>query len=131
MSQNIDKENVALLRHACILPVINKSPDDPHPNEEIFEQIALEGVYDRESGNRRYFAVPTLKRYYRTYLNGGFDALKPNYRIDATSFRKIDEELFNKIVQLKTEYPRMSASGIRRRLLKMAISRLMASLFLP
>lgn len=118
MSQNIEKEKVALLRHACILPVINKSPDDPRPNEEIFEQIALEGVYDRESGSRRYFAVPTLKRYYRTYLKGGFDALKPKDRSDATSFRKIDEELFNKIVQLKTEYPRMSASGIRRRLLK-------------
>ena len=112
-----EAENIMMMRYACIIDAVNQSVDDLRSKREIIESASEKGVEDRNSGTRRYFAVPTITRWYRIYQKLGLDGLKPQRRSDCKSFRKIDDEIYNQIMEIKKQYPRISATAIRKRLI--------------
>ena len=55
-----EAENIMMMRYACIIDAVNQSVDDLRSKREIIESASEKGVEDRNSGTRRYFAVPTI-----------------------------------------------------------------------
>ena len=114
-------ENIKLMRYDCISEALNRREDDPRSLKAILEEASHRGVVDRNDGERKYFAVPTILRWYRKYKHSGFDGLGVKQRDDINTFHKIDTELYGQIETLKQEYPRITATGIRRKLISCGI----------
>ena len=87
-------ENIKLMRYDCIYEALNRAKDDPRSLKAILEESSLRGVVDRNDGERKYFAVPTILRWYRKYKHSGFDGLAVKQRDDINTFHKIDTELY-------------------------------------
>ena len=62
-------ENIKLMRYDCISEALNRGEDDPRSIKAILEEASHRGVLDRNAGERKYFAVPTILRWYRKYKN--------------------------------------------------------------
>ena len=105
----------ALMRYAVIAPAVAGLPDK-YPSLEAFYRDAASKDIIAPDGTVHHYTAKTIKRWYNNYKNGGFDALIPGHRSDAGSSRKIDNDLQEQIVYLKTTYPRMSAASIYRQL---------------
>lgn len=110
------QELKALMKYTAILPVLQKSDDDARSNNEIFREISIRGVFDSESGELRYFAVPTIKRWYNQFRKNSLGGLTPKGRDDANKSRKIDETVNTAIKELMTAFPKITAAEIGRRL---------------
>lgn len=114
----MDKEharNTALMRYSVIAPLISGLSDGSPSNEAFFRDASAKGV-EAPDGTKKYFAPSTIKRWYRLYSKGGFDALIPSGRSDSGKPRKLDDDIQEQIRYLKGNCPRMSAAAIYRQL---------------
>lgn len=111
------KTKIALFRYSIIAPLITDPDVTP----------ADRGKYFRDAAKKRYeniygdFVSPssyTIYRYYRLYMKGGFEALKPKGRTDVGRIRKLDEDAISQITYLHKEYPRLPATMIYQRLIE-------------
>jgi len=109
------KNAIALMRYSVIAPLITGLSDDYNSLTAFFNTASAKGVL-LPNGTVKHYAPGTIEKWYRNYLEGGFDALLPSGRSDIGHPRKLDEELQEQIKYLKTNYPRMSASAIFRQL---------------
>ncbi|HAA43335.1 MAG TPA: IS481 family transposase, partial [Ruminiclostridium sp.] len=62
-----------------------------------------------------------IESWYCDYMRGGLDALKPGYRSDKGSSRKIDAELAEKILEIKKAYPKAPNTIIYDKLIEEGI----------
>lgn len=108
-------QEVALMRYSAIAPLIAGLQDDYSSLEAFFRDASLKGV-TAPDGSIKNYAPGTIEKWYRSYKQGGFNALLPSGRSDIGKPRKIDDELQEQIRYLKTNYPRMSAAAIFRQL---------------
>jgi len=69
----------------------------------------------------RKYAPKTIESWYCDYMRGGLDALKPGYRGDKGSYRKIDSELAEKILEVKKAYPKAPNTVIYDKLIENGI----------
>lgn len=66
-------------------------------------------------GDTYQISTRTIERYCKRYLEGGFDALKPQSKSSRTAY-KIPQELLEEAIQLRKELPsRNSDSGAGRK----------------
>jgi transposase InsO family protein len=106
---------VALMRYSVIAPLISGLQDNFSSHEAFFRDASTRGVIAPD-GITKHYSPATIKKWYNHYNKGGFDALVPSSRADLGKPRKLDDELQEQIIYLKTNYPRMSAAAIYRQL---------------
>lgn len=93
---------IALKRFSLISPILNGQVNN---RWEYYVQISSTPIEMPYYGIRKY-APKTIESWYCDYMRGGLDALKPGYRADKGSSRKIDAELAEKILEVKKAYPK-------------------------
>ena len=109
------QQDIALMRYSAIAPLISGLSDEYESLEAFYRHASAKGVLHPD-GTIKHYAPGTIESWYRNYKREGFDALIPSGRADLGMPRKLDEELQEQILYLKTNYPRMSAAAIYRQL---------------
>lgn len=109
------QHDIALMRYSSIAPLITGLSDDYTSLEAFYRDASAKGVIHPD-GSLKHYAPGTIEKWYRNYKQDGFDALIPTKRADLGVPRKLDEQLQEQILYLKTNYPRMSSSAIYRQL---------------
>lgn len=105
------KNAIALFRYGIIAPLVTSVSMTPKQRGDFFRSVS-EKTYTLPDGSTRRYSTDTLYRYYRKYREGGFDALKPNGRIDAGNSRKIDSDIAAQIRYYHSEQPRLPSTLI-------------------
>ena len=104
-----------LLRYSIIVPLINGTSSCATIDEYCKE--ASKKVYDY-NGEKLSFSARTIKGWYYKYLNEGLSSLEVHKRNDKSKFRKIkNEEVENRIIELRKEYPRITTKAIYEKLI--------------
>ena len=105
------RQNIALLRYRIIGPLIGRLDLDGISKASFFKDASKKTYLD---DNHVEFTVSehTLKRWYYNYQQKGLDGLVPERRVDSGTYRKIDDDIFEQIRYLKSEYPKISAKII-------------------
>lgn len=109
------QHDIALMRYSVISPIISGLPEEYTSLDAFYRDAAKKGTISPD-GTVKHFSATTIERWYRSYKNGGFDALILQGRVDEGKPRKLDADLQEQIKYLKQNYPRMSASAIFRQL---------------
>ena len=105
---------IALKRFSLISPILNGQVNN---RWEYYVQISSTPIEMPYYGIRKY-APKTIESWYCDYMRGGLDALKPGYRGDKGSYRKIDSELAEKILEVKKAYPKAPNTVIYDKLIE-------------
>ncbi|HOQ38627.1 MAG TPA: Mu transposase C-terminal domain-containing protein [Acetivibrio sp.] len=108
---------IALKRFSLISPILNGQVNN---RWEYYVQISSTPIEMPYYGIRKY-APKTIESWYCDYMRGGLDALKPGYRGDKGSYRKIDAELAEKILEVKKAYPKAPNTVIYDKLIENGI----------
>ena len=93
---------IALRKFSLISPILNGQVNN---RWEYYVQISSNPIEMPHYGVRKY-APKTIESWYCDYMRGGLEALKPGYRGDKGSYRKIDSELAEKILEVRKAYPK-------------------------
>lgn len=105
------RNKIALFRYGIIAPLVTSVSVTPEERGKFFRD-ASKKTYTLPDGSTRTYSADTLYRYYRKYKEGGFDALKPNGRIDAGNSRKIDSDIASQIRYYHVNQPRLPSTLI-------------------
>lgn len=100
------KNAIALKRFSLISPVINKQVEN---NMSYFIDVTNNPIDMPYYGLRKY-SPKTLECWYFSYMKGGLDELKPSTRGDKGNFRKITPELKEKILSVRSKYPKAAST---------------------
>ena len=104
MTEN-EKNTIALFRYGVLAPLIQRQTDTVHPWS--YFHSAQEKKFEYIDGSLRHVTASTMARWYKAYLEKGFDGLKPSSRTDIGSCRKLDGETEKLIRYYIDEYPRL------------------------
>ena len=94
---------IALFRYGLIAQLIHDPPDGGQ-QEKLLCEIAAKS-YRIPYSTRTRVGVTTLRRYLKTYQEGGFDALRPGKRSDHGKPRAFSEEILQRAIELREEHP--------------------------
>lgn len=98
-----ERQEKALEIFRIIAPLLESGLEAAQLRRLRAEILDKHGISDR-----------TLRRYVKSYRDGGFDALLPKSRSDQGSCRAMDEELLAEAMLLKEELPERSVNRIIR-----------------
>lgn len=112
-----EKNEIALKRYNMIAPLLI-DPERYPSNREFFR---MQGHKLHEEGATTVHAR-TIERWYYQFKKGGFDALKPQTRVDFGKPRK-GKDVIDQIIILKRNYPRLSATGILKMLRESGVTK--------
>lgn len=107
------KNEIALFRYGIIAPLVTGTAQ-----RRNFFRHAAEKKYLYIDGEYVHVSAHSIERYYRSYVNGGFDALKPKTRKDVGKRRKLDADAMASIRYIHQEYPRLPATMIYDKLIE-------------
>jgi transposase len=110
------RNRIALFRYGIIAPLVTKGETTPEERGKFFRD-AVQKKYLNPDGKYVTVSYTTISRYYRNYMEGGFDALKPNGRSDVGNSRKLNDDIISQINYLHKEYPRLPCTLIYQKLL--------------
>lgn len=110
------RDQIALFRYGIIAPLVTKGTVTPEERGQFFRDAAKK-KYVNINGDLVTVSDGTVYRYYRNYMEGGFDALKPIARSDVGKMRKLDDDTMAQIKYIHQEYPRLPCTLIYRKLL--------------
>ncbi len=109
MDNHISKqEQNALMRYTVIAPLIDGSFSGAY--EQFYKQRA--SVEFNVDGRKRKFSSATIKRWYLLYKSGGFDALKPQRRVDYNKGRKVSDDVKQRISEILDLYPNIKVTHL-------------------
>lgn len=112
-----EKNEIALKRYNMIAPLLI-DPERYPSNREFFR---MQGHKLHKEGVTTIHAR-TIERWYYQFKKGGFDALKPQTRVDFGKPRK-GKDVIDQIIILKRNYPRLSATGILKMLRESGVTK--------
>ena len=112
-----ERNEIALKRYNMIAPLLI-NPEQYPSNREFFR---MQGHKLHEEGVTTIHAR-TIERWYYQFKKGGFDALKPQTRVDFGKPRK-GKDVIDQIIILKRNYPRLSATGILKMLRESGVTK--------
>ena len=112
-----EKNEIALKRYNMVAPLLI-DPELYPSNREFFR---VQGHKLHKEGVTTIHAR-TIERWYYKFKKGGFDALKPQTRVDFGKPRK-GKDVIDQIVILKRNYPRLSATGILKMLRESGVTK--------
>ena len=110
-----DAVAVAGIRLSVIQPAFNGTFPDRN-KKAYYDRIAREPLKLPDGREVRY-SPGTYACWESDYRKGGFDALMPRERADKGRSRKLDADAIAKIYELREKYPRLSAAGIRDKMI--------------
>lgn len=113
MNDEKKRHDIAVFRFGLIAPAANKTHSGTQA--EYFRRLTESELDVPHVGPVRY-KPETLRGWLSDYRTGGFDALIPKPRSDIGQHRVITPEIEAGIRNLLAEYPRMSATMARERL---------------
>jgi len=105
-----DKQEIALFRYAIIRPLVEKGIR----KEEITRRAAqvCAKTHTFPDGSYRKISKTTLRRWIKSYCQGGFDALFPLERSDKNQVRVVSKQIIELAIALKKEAPERSSKMI-------------------
>lgn len=105
-----------LFKYSLISPLISNT----HSFNTIDEYCNFVGSKTYVFNGKEVVVKPkTIKNWYYEYKNHGFDSLIAKRRKDKDKFRKIkDEEVVDRIIELREKYPRITTKSIYRKLIE-------------
>lgn len=106
---------MAALKLSVIQPAFNGTFPDMN-KKDYYARIAAKPLKLPDGREARY-SPGTYACWESDYRKGGFDALIPKERADKGRSRKLDSEAMAKIYELHERYPKLSATGIRNRMI--------------
>ena len=112
-----ERNEIALKRYNMIAPLLI-DPERYPSNREFFR---MQGHKLHKEGVTTIHAR-TIERWYYQFKKGGFDALKPQTRVDFGKPRK-GKDVIDQIIILKRNYPRLSATGILKMLKESGVTK--------
>ena len=105
-----------LFRYSIIAPLINNTNEFNTINE--YCDFIASKSYDFE-GKIKRITAKTVKNWYYKYRKEGLESLESHKRKDKSKFRKITNDLVEeRIIELRKEYPRITAKKIHEKLLE-------------
>lgn len=110
------KEQNALFKYSVISPLVTGSMEFS-TKKEFFDYVTKK-EFRYIDGSIITLSSSTVERWYYTYINKGFDALKSKSRCDNGKTRKIDDELKAIINHYVDTHPRLPSTAIREALIK-------------
>ncbi len=114
MLDNEKREQIALKKFSLIGPVLNGQVDN---QKEYFIDVTSKAIDMPYYGMRKY-SPKTLAGWLNDYRRSGIDALKPGFRSDRGTSRKIDAALLEKIREKRIQKPRINSSMLYEALVK-------------
>ena len=114
MKQKNTRQAVALFRYAAIAPVLFAAAGT---QAGYFRRLAQKELEVPGLGPRRY-SVATFKSWLRAYRREGLEGLTPQTRSDTGTSRVITPQLSDQIRQLLADYPTLSATRLREKLIQ-------------
>lgn len=110
-----DAVAVASIRLSVIQPAFNGTFPDMN-KKAYYDRIAAKPLKLPDGREVRY-SPGTFACWESDYRKGGFDSLMPRERADKGRSRKLDADVIAKIYDLRETYPRLSAAGIRDKMI--------------
>ena len=108
-------DDKSLLRFSIIAPIINNT----HGCNSINEYISfVSGKTYTFKGKEYKFSKSCIKNWYLSYKKDGIKALQVKNRSDKNSSRKLNYESMNRIVSLREEFPNITGTAIRKKLVE-------------
>lgn len=111
----MNKDDYALFKYSIIAPFINgtsgSSSIRDFSNAASGKQYFFKGVY-------LSFNPETIRKWIRQYKNKGYDNLKRKTRSDNKKSRSFDEDVLLRIDDLKTEFPKLRATSLHKKLVE-------------
>lgn len=109
------RQKYALMRYGIIAPAVNHTLPENMSLSAFWEQ-ASEKEYVDPQGFPQHYSPKTIERWYYFYQKAGFDGLLRQPRSDAGRPRKIDNDIYQQVLQMKMDFPRIPATEILRNL---------------
>lgn len=104
-----------LFRFSLIAPAINKSHSFKS-NNEYFRSIASKK--HNFDGKEYSFSVSCLKSWYYRYQKVGFISLESKTRTDYKSSRKLNNDVIQRIITLRNNFPSINGTAIYKKLIQ-------------
>lgn len=104
-------EAVALFRAQVVGDLVARNLDRGELRAEL-EEKAQQRFRPPGSAVTRQYSIPTLQRWYYRLRRGGHDKLRPKLRSDRGTAQNISDELRTFLLDVRREYPSMSADLI-------------------
>lgn len=101
---------IALFRYGLIAQLVHTPPDSGQQEDRLREIAAR--TYTIPGSTRTRVSVTTLRRYLKTYVAHGFDALRPTARADTGAPRAVPPEVLAKAIALREEQPARTTQTI-------------------
>jgi transposase InsO family protein len=101
---------IALFRYGLIAQLVHTPPDSGQ-QEALLREIAAR-TYTIPGSTRTHVSVTTLRRYLKTYVEHGFEALRPAARADTGAPRAFPPEVLAKAIALREEQPARTTQTI-------------------
>ena len=106
---------IASMRLAVIQPAFNNTYPDM-TKSAYYVRIAQQ-PFKLPDGREVRYTPGTFACWESDFRKGGFDALIPKERSDRGHTRKLDTDMIAKIYELREKYPRLTATGIRDKMI--------------
>lgn len=106
---------IASMRLAAIQPAFNNTYPDM-TKAAYYARIAQK-PFKFPDGREVLYTPGTYACWESSFRKGGFDALIPKERSDKGHTRKLDADVIAKIYDLRERYPRLTATGIRDKMI--------------
>ena len=113
--QNNNAIAMATIRLAVIQPAFNGT--FPDMNKQAYYARIAQHPLKLPDGRQIRYSPGTFSCWESEYRKGGFDALMPKQRADKGHSRRLDADAMAKIYELREKYPRLSATGIRDKMI--------------
>lgn len=106
---------IASMRLAIIQPAFNNTYPDM-TKSAYYARISRQ-PFKFPDGHEVRYTPGTFACWESDFRKGGFDALIPKERSDKGHTRKLDADVIAKIYELREKYPRLTATGIRDKMI--------------
>jgi len=110
-----EKVAIASLRLAAIQPAYNGTY--PDINKKAYYERIADIPLKLPDGSEVKYAPGSYACWESAYRKGGFDALIPKERADKGRLRTLDDDAVSIIFSLREKYPRLTATGIRDKMI--------------
>lgn len=106
VSTEDEAKQVALFKFSLIAPLVT----DCHafPNKMAFFRDVASKEHILPTGEKVKFSKNTIKYWYHQYCVYGFDALAKKQRNDIGVSRKLDDNVAERITELRQQYPHIT-----------------------
>lgn len=109
---NEEKDKIVLFRYGVIAPLVSGSTNCGS-NNQFFVQES-EKIRISPKGDKIKVSSSTIERWYLSYKKHGINGLTPQRRTDIGAPRKVDQDIIDRIAEIKLRNPRLPSTEIHR-----------------